>query len=401
MLINFKLLLEPANQTSLKNNDISVRDSMRVLPEFLQPMLTFLTGQALQEQKPWKLTAIHHLFLSFSFLLIGITLSSLAVIKSGFWLLLLIPAWICTISGTRSLEVVHLHQCSHNNWSGNKNIDRWLGTFISVLVISRSFDTYRIEHKTHHQLHKFLTLEDVPTEFLIQKIGLQPGHSKQELWQRLIFSLISPKVHIKFLLNRLAVCFTSPYLLHNTIALTFWINILTIVTIFNCWLIFGIAYLLPITFIFQISTILRLSVEHQFPKIDIYNNRDKIFVCRSTVAVFLGEKTPNSNLPLIEGIVQWINWWLRMIFVHLFFRVFVLQGDTVVHDYHHRHPGKDDWANAIFARQQEIEAGCPQYPEGYIHVYGFIQAVDAVLESISNLPHIEKLKVKSLNANCN
>jgi fatty acid desaturase len=391
MVAPVNLVGKQVQQISSKADDLTIRESMKVLPNFLQPMLTLLTGQPLLDEKGWESRPSDRLLLTLLILAIGIFTSSLAVINTKFWLLLLIPGWICTVSGLRSLEVVHLHQCSHHNWSGNKLIDRWLGTAISVIVVSRSFDTYRLEHRLHHQVNKLLTLEDVPTEFLIQKIGLQPGKSKQELWQRLLLSLISPKIHLQSFKQRLSVCFNSPSQLHNAIALSFWATLLLAVSISQTWTIFSVAYIFPLAVIYQISTTLRLAVEHKFPTLDVLSQRDKQFICDSTFAIFLGEKTPATDLPLISKIAQWFQWWMRMLFVHLLVRIFILQGDTIVHDYHHRHPGKDDWANAILARQEDINNGCPQYPKGYTRVYGFVRAIDTVLESISNLPPLEEL----------
>jgi hypothetical protein len=60
----------------------------------------------------------------------------------------------------------------------------------------------------------------------------------------------------------------------------------------------------------------------------------------------------------------------------------VLTGDTVVHDHHHRFPMSAGWANYIFARQADADAGHPGWPE-HREIWGLIPAINLVFDSIS------------------
>jgi len=88
-----------------------------------------------------------------------------------------------------------------------------------------------------------------------------------------------------------------------------------------------------------------------------------------------------------------------MLFVHAPTRYLVLTGDTVVHDYHHRYPSSREWADYLFARKRDIEAGHKGWPE-YHEVWGLVPAINYVFDSlavadpaeydIARLPHVSK-----------
>lgn len=305
---------------------------------------------------------------------------------SVFWLSLLLPAWLLTIYGARKLQVVIAHHCTHVNFSGHKLIDRQLGRAICIILWLRDFDSYQPDHIIHHKAKTALTLEDETVKFLYFGVGLRPGMPKDLQWRKLFSSLISPSFHFQLLKARLSACFLSTSLGHNFTAWGFWAIVFFLVSITNSWTTFLIAWLLPITVFYQVATCLRLAAEHKWP--ENITNRDKVFISRSTVAVFLGEPAPSPTLSNIPHVIQWTVWWFRM-FCHLIVRLGVLQGDTPTHDYHTRYPGTDDWANALYARQQDLDAGCPHWPEPYTETWGLFSAIDGVLESLSQQPPME------------
>jgi hypothetical protein len=83
--------------------EVDPRESMRVLPSILQGPLTLLTGKPFQGQAPWTLTPMYHLTAATSALLIGLVMSLVALTQGRIWLLLLIPGWMLTLHGMRSL----------------------------------------------------------------------------------------------------------------------------------------------------------------------------------------------------------------------------------------------------------------------------------------------------------
>lgn len=304
--------------------------------------------------------------------------------SSNLWLIGLLCGWILTTSGLRKLQVVILHHCAHINFSGHKKFDRYLGRLISILLIVRSFDSYKTDHIKHHQAKKLLTLEDETVRFLFLWLGLRPGMPKKQIWQKFYSRLVSIQFHLRFFFARVAACFLSDSPSHNAFSIGFWGLVLTFITFTHTWMVFLLVWIVPLTVFYQISVCFRLAAEHEWPLSEEVNQqRDKRFVCQSTKAIFLGEATPSSELPFLMKVLSWGQWWLRLIFIHLLSRLFVLQGDTPVHDVHHRHPGTDDWANALFVRQQELEAGCPRFPQSYQAHWGLLAAIDAVFYSLS------------------
>ena len=303
--------------------------------------------------------------------------------QSIFWLLLLLPAWLLTTYSTRKLQVVIAHHCAHANFSGRKWIDQNLGRFICIALWLRDFDSYQKDHILHHKAKTALTLADETVKFLYLGVGLRPGMSKNELWRKLCTSLCSPIFHYKSLKARFSACFLSHSLIHNVTAWGFWGVIILSVSSIHFWSIFLVAWVLPVTILYQIAQCLRLAAEHKWP--ENMSERDKLFVSHSTVAVFLGEPVPPPTLPIVLRIARWVIWWIRMT-GHLVVRLCVLQTDTLTHDYHTRYPGTDDWANASYARQQDLDSGCPRWPELYQETWGLLAAIDGVLESLSKQP---------------
>lgn len=378
-------LLTNCKEYKAKDSNLDIRESMKVLPGFLQPFLTWLTGKPLKSQKSWNRKAIYHLIMSLVFLFVGITISIIALMGSGFWLLFLIPSWILTVSGARTLQSMISHQCAHFNFSGNKNIDRLLGEVISILITIRDFNLYQQDHKSNHH-PKLSTLEDETVKFLVLVVGLRPGMKKKELWKNLVTTLFSPKFHLLFFIARVCSTYNSSSTIHNLIAFAFTALVLVIISFYNFGFEFFVAWVFPLTILYQISACLRLCSEHLWSEHGVSNKHDKLTRSRLTFGIFLGEKTPNLSLPWFSKANAWCIWCFRMIFIHLTTRLFVMIGDTPCHDYHHRYPSSKDWPNYIFARQRDLDAGCPGTFENYREIWGLHNAIDEVFQSISKVP---------------
>lgn len=365
---------------SLVTSDI--RESMRVLPAFLQPFLTWLTGKPLRGETPTKLTPLHHVAGAFLSLLFGVATSVTAVAFTGGWLVLLVPGWILTVHGARKLQVMILHHCSHYRVFGSKPGDTYLGRAIAAVLLIQSFDEYRREHIDDHHSARHMTRRDPSVEFLLQVVGLRAGMPLAQLWRRLLIALISPAFHARFLAVRLASLVGPAPWQHKVGTGAFLGLLLAAVAVTHSWTVFLVAYVFPLTILYQVSAALRLSVKHTFPERGTDAVRSRAVLASFTNAVFLGEPAPQPGAPLHRQISAWARWAFLMVFVHLFARTFVLVGDTVCHDFHHRHP-QEDWANYIFARQADIEAGHAGWP-AYTEVWGLRAALNAVLASLSN-----------------
>lgn len=139
--------------------------------------------------------------------------------------------------------------------------------------------------------------------------------------------------------------------------------------------------------LYQICHALRLVVEHRFPENQgLLENRNKLYVCESTQAIFLAKPLPETNLCGWQWWKEWSLFWIDLIVLNGLIRWLILPADTLVHDYHTRYPGTDDWCNAIWLRQAEVELGCPKWPAKYTENWGLKAAINAVFISISQLP---------------
>jgi hypothetical protein len=105
--------------------------------------------------------------------------------------------------------------------------------------------------------------------------------------------------------------------------------------------------------------------------------KGKDYFASLTNAIFLGDRAPAAG-----GVVGWLRWGARMLFVHFPARYLVLTGDTVVHDFHHRHPSTRQWANYLFARQQDVDDGTPGWPP-YHEAWGLVAAINLTFDSLS------------------
>ena len=109
---------------------------------------------------------------------------------------------------------------------------------------------------------------------------------------------------------------------------------------------------------------------------------DKQALARKSHGRFCAESPPKSRSGWL-----WLYWILRMIGYHLPCRISILVSSLGDHDWHHRHPHANDWANGIYARQRDLENGCPGWPM-YTEVWGLFEAIDAVFEHLSQLPPV-------------
>ena len=208
----------------------------------------------------------------------------------------------------------------------------------------------------------------------------------QQCWQQLHSAIWNPWFHLKFVAERLQLCFWTSSPLYKLFAYSFWLTVLGLVTYTHSWSTFIIVWLIPATVLFQVATCLRLCAEHTLPDLNVMRHRDKIFTCDATPAVFIGEATPDSDLTGWANLKAWSQWYFRMLLIHAPSRFLVINGDSVVHDLHHRHPGTDEWVNGIWERQEEQDNGCPKFPKPYTEIWGLTNAINATFESLSKLP---------------
>jgi len=288
-----------------------------------------------------------------------------------------------TTAGLRKLQVVVFHHCSHGTVLADRGSNEVLGELISAFLLIKSFAAYKRDHIRHHSCKDLLSAKDETVQFLVSFASLEPGLTKRQLWRRLLLNFINPLFHLRWLAERIISCFLCEGGRWRSVRILYWVTLLSSVTYMELWSGFLLGWIMPLTVLYNVSATLRLAAEHRWPTNSSLRSRAGDFICETTVAVFLG--TPVPRITNWRGLYAILVWVLHML-GHLLARVLVLVGDTPCHDYHHRRPSSRGWSNAIFARQADLESGCPGYPHNYAEVWGLIRAID---ESFARLSKVD------------
>ncbi|MER5884170.1 fatty acid desaturase [Streptomyces sp. NPDC001941] len=358
-----------------------VRESMQVLPRALAGPLTLLTGRPYAGQRAPGLTPTRHLVNALVSVVLGVAASCAGLAVGGWCLLLLVPGWAMALHGARNLRMMIYHQCAHQNMWRKRRADELVGKLIAACLMIQDFDRYSAEHVgDHHALHH-MTRRDPTVQAFLVTLELRPGMSRGRMWRRVLGKAVSPWFHARFLWARVRsyYAYATPAWRAGTTA--GYALVAAVVTWQGLWPYALLAWLLPMTLFFQVSNVFRLCVKHSFPQPGQEPRRGKDYFASLTNAIFIGERAPSAELPFIARQLAWSRWWLRMALVHFPSRYLVLTGDTVVHDFHHRHPMSRDWADYVFAREADHVKGSPGWP-AYHEVWGLVAAIDHVFDSL-------------------
>lgn len=363
---------------------VMIRDSMSAVPRIFAMPLTFLTGKPATGQRPLRLTPGIHLAAATVSVLIGLSLSWVAMAGGGWWLLLLIVGWAMTLHGARNARMMVYHQAAHRNMWARPRRDQVVGRIVAGVLLVQDFSRYRTEHVLDHHAVHHMTVRDPTVQAFLIGLGLRPGMTRREMWRRLIVhKLLSPTFHLSFLIGRIQSYFAPASWRQRLLTLTVYGAVIALAVRFDAWVFLLVAWVLPMTFFYQVSNTLRLCVKHTFPSPAATERRGRGYFASLTNAILIGERAPDREVSgRLRRLRGWARWWLRMLTVHLPVRYLVLTGDTVVHDFHHRHPMSREWADYIFARQADIDAGHRGWPP-YREIWGLVPAINLVFESLS------------------
>jgi fatty acid desaturase len=363
-----------------------IRESMnRPNMKWASSLLTWITGKPLSGQMPLFGSPWSQLATTLLQLAVGFAGATLALAKGWpFWTFLPL-CWLLTTSAARKIQVMLVHECSHLTFSRSKFANRFIGDALSTLIWSQDFTTYQRDHVVSHHGKDFATMNDPDVVTLTKLMRIKPGMSKKELWTCLLKGLVSPRLHITFLRFRLRANFWTCPNYRKACSTCYAIGLLFLVAMTHRWgtLVWG--WLFPLIVPYQISAVLQFCSRHFWLQPKGIGEVPKDHIARLTVGRFSGEPAPSSGLPLAEALLQWSVWWFRMLFIHLFWRMFVLVNSLPEHDWHHRYPASRSWATGPFERQRDIDAGHPGWP-AYDEVWGFLNSVDMAFEMWSNLP---------------
>ena len=339
------------------------RETMRSLPRFIQPYLTWVTGVPLAGESPQpRWTPAKAGLLGLAQITFGIVLGACALSPLTVWSWpLLILAWLMTAGGMRRLDVVIVHQTLHNRVAKTPRGNRIISEIITVLLWRVPYDENRKAHMLHHAFP--CSMKDGDTQYLLST-GMRPGMSRPEYCRYLLTALLSPKHHGRFFLSRIRANFTR-HQTHYRLAMTLAYLAATIscLAATGLWVEWLVLWVLPATFFFQNATLLYTHTEHRWWRFANAENLTKQQRDELTFARLCGEAVPDvAHLSPARRLTAWAQWWLRIGFVHTPYRLFVLVGDTVQHDLHHVRP-TCDWANSAHERSGEIAGGSTRYSE--------------------------------------
>jgi hypothetical protein len=356
------------------------------LPGWTQPFLTWLTAKP----APGEATAPcspHHYVRQAIFLVLGgvaVSAAAMAFVHATqplFWLALL-GGLLATTSGLGLFQVVVFHHCAHGTVFSTRARNRLAGRIVSAILLFKHFDKYQKEHMTHHSANKLFTDDDEFTDFVVGICQMGTGTNRLALWRHLLIDLASPLFHGRFMVKRIQGALGSYERSHNAIGIGFWLSLLAGAALTHALGIVLVAWVLPVTVLLQVATVFRILCEHRVPAPEVIERRGPELVAHATAGVFPGVRPPQTR----HSIFHWGAWWINMLTVQLFVRLFVLVGDAPCHDFHHRRPAGKRWTDYARARQADLDAGCPGYPINYVDTWGLFRAIDENFAAMARAP---------------
>lgn len=353
-----------------------IRNSMRALPGFMQPFLSWLTAKPLPEDldKVRPLKPFHHIVVSAGLIAGGALLAGIGYSQASIALWLL--GFVLATGGIKQMQVMICHNCAHDMVFESRETNMTVGRIISGVLMLKPFDTYKSEHALHHSSKTLLTDDDDTLSYLQSVVGLKPSDSIASMWTKLVSTALSPLAVLRSCWGRLKSTATAENRRVAALTLVFWAGLALLSAALGHFDLFIVAWVIPIFAGYHISTTFRLAAEHTWPSVDVLERRGIDFICESTTGVFIGEEL---RIPEGAGTVRRFAhisvWLIKMLAFHLFVRVFVMVGDTPCHDFHHRRPRSKDWPNYITARERDRIEGSKPFPTNYAETWGYINSV--------------------------
>ncbi len=357
-----------------------VRESMAKLPWWTQYFLTWLTGHALDGQRPViRLSPVIRLL--FVIVQCGLTFASVTYVfeSSPEYLWLVLPVyWILMTGGLRSLQLVYGHHAVHNALSKNKLINNVCAIACTTIPLVMNENDYRHTHISHHKFKTFCTSDDDDSKFLMQ-LGFRPGLSRRQLWMRFLLAPINPVFHWRFLVGRFRSNFTASSVSQTKrLCNLIWFGAISIYSLIYGLQAFLLLILIPMFFLYNFSALINFMTEHSWMNEDgaVRSQEQYNSKCWGR---FCGQRYP------IQG--RWWNkvgWWTLMLFYHLPVRLFALVGDVTVHDVHHLYSypkNRFEWVYDIYRRQFLLAND----PHGMAdrELWGLYKTIDSVFVGMS------------------
>ncbi|MEI7702546.1 MAG: fatty acid desaturase [Planctomycetia bacterium] len=374
---------------------VSPRESMRILPKWLQPVLTELTGMPLKGQQPiFRWTWWMRLFLTWSLLITSLVASmKLAKADPVFWPILAV-SWLFTTASLRAFQTTFVHHASHGNLSGKPWLDTLLGEMMSILAWIMPLSEYRREHINGHHPRTGLAdgngADDPDLVFIAQEMGFRLGQPRHYYWSHLLWLTISPMFHARFFLARTRANLRTGSFGRRLAAIVY---AFTLVMLSNSLggTDFVVAVFIPGIWIYQVSGLFQVMTEHTWVRDTNERLGAREVLVRLTNGRFMGCSTPERNLPLFRASLAWSVWTIKMVGIYLPFRS-VLVGDLINHDLHHLKP-LSDWPNAPYARQEAAQKERDRNPNtgAYQDVWGIRAIFNNTFDKLASISEDSEL----------
>ncbi|GCB52717.1 hypothetical protein SNL152K_10074 [Streptomyces sp. NL15-2K] len=361
------------------------RESMRILPAFVQPYLTWVTGVPLKGGKqliPWSPAKAG--LLGIVQMAVGIALGAYALHPLTAWSpFLLVLGWLLTSGGMRRLDVVVVHQTLHRMFTKKAWSNRLVGELITTVFWRTPYDENRKEHLTHHAFP--CSMKDGDTRYLLST-GMRPGMTRTEFRRYLWATLFSPRHHARFLFGRVKSNYVGVRPRYRlAMSLAYLTATVAFVGLTGWWVEWLVLWLVPASVFFQSCTYLYTMTEHRWW---LFGNQERLPRDKRdllTFGRFCGEAVPDASLSGGRRAAAWATWTFRMLVVHSSYRMFVLVGDTVQHDLHHVMPACD-WANSPWIRADDQGNRPERYSEVWGSLADHLQAAGQVEGDRAGLP---------------
>jgi len=336
---------------------------MRRLPRLVQPYLTWVTGVPLAgDRQLIRWSPAKAGVLGVVQMIGGIALGAVAIASLRAWTPpVLVLSWLITTGGMRRLDVVVVHQTLHRMFLKTARGNRVIGELITTLLWRTPYDKNRREHLTHHAFP--CSMKDIDTRYLLST-GMRPGLTRAEYRRYMTRSLLSPKHHGSFFYGRVKANVTlGPPRYRLAMSVAYLGATIAVLATSGLWVEWLVLWVVPASYLFQNATFLYTHTEHRWW---IFSNAERLTRQQRdqlTFGRFCGEAVPDvASQPWPRRMGAWAKWWLRIVFVHSSYRLFILVGDTVQHDLHHVRPSCD-WANSAYVRSDDIAAGSERYSD--------------------------------------
>ncbi len=352
-----------------------------LLREPTQRFLSWLTGKPREGDRPLFLwTPLARAGATAMTLAAGISLSLWAIARGGVASIALLPAFVLTVGALRAFYIELAHAAVHGTFLRKPSWDRFFVELFTTLTLMDHQRHFAVQHNRFH--HRYTASFLDPDYQTLLSWGFCPGMSRAALWRRLAWVLVSPSVQGAFLAGRLRRNFGAgvPQLRRLAAGLALLLP-LALAASTGAWTGYMLAWLLPLTWGFQASSMLQmLGGEHLW---GLGGEAGKSRMAELTVGRFLGDSYPEGRG--VRSHLRRALWFLRLAFLHLPARLAVYVGHDLgpAHDLHHREL-RSDWANAPYERQAKQEAGSPGWPVPYTDFWGSLGAqIDRLFESLA------------------